>query len=128
MAFNESMSFRPRNGLSAQAYWEIRQWCDENDFTLSDVFNAVVVPLAYYIPNFTEFNEEKNIATVAFNVGELKIMHVWGSSGKSYVLLRDKKDSRKRAFTDEELQERIDYWKKRNEESPEPYDQILLDA
>jgi len=128
MAFNESMSFRPRNGLSAQAYWEIRQWCDENDFTLSDVFNAVVVPLAYYLHNFTEFNEEKNIATVAFNVGELKIMHVWGSSGKSYVLLRDKKDSRKRAFTDEELQERIDYWKKRNEESPEPYDQILLDA
>lgn len=120
------MSFRPRNGLSAQAYWEIRQWCDKNGFTPSDVFNAVVVPLSYYLHNFTEFNEENNIAKVAFNVGDLMIMHVWGSGGKSYPRLKDKTDARKKAFTEEELQERIAYWQKRNEEHPEPYDKILL--
>lgn len=126
MAYNETLTFRPRNGLSAQAYWEIRQWCDKNGFTFSDVFNALLVPTAYYLNHFCEFNDEKNIATIAFNVGDLKVMHVWGSGGKSYPLLRDKVDSRKRAFSDEELQERVDYWKKRNEERTEPYDAILL--
>lgn len=127
MAYNETLSFRPRNGLSAQAFWEVRQWCDMNGFTFSDVFNAVLVPLAYYLHNFCEIDADKNMAKVAFNVGDLKILHVWGSGGKSYPLLKDKTDSRKTAFTSEELADRIAYWKNRNAEKVEPYDAILLE-
>lgn len=125
--YNETISFRPRNGLSAQAYWEIRQWCDINGFTFSDVFNSVLIPLAYYLNNFCELDEEKNLATIAFNVGDLKICHVWGSGGKMYPLLKDKVDARKRAFTADELETRIAFWKKINAEKVEPYDAILLE-
>lgn len=120
------MTFRPRNGMSAQAFWEIRQWCDMNGFTFSDVFNSVLVPLSYYLNNFCELDEEKNMAKVAFNVGDLKILHVWGSGGKSYPLLKNKLDTRKMAFTPEEIEARIEYWKNRNAENPEPYDEILM--
>jgi len=123
--YNEPITFRPRNGLSAEAYWEVRHWCDKNGFAFSDVFNAVIVPLAYYLNNFCQIDEARSIATVALNVGDLKIAHVWG--GKCYPLMKDKTDSRKVAFTLDELQERIDYWKKRNAEDREPYDLILAE-
>lgn len=123
--YNESITLRPRNGLAAEAYWEIRHWCDANGFTFSDVFNSFIVPLSYYLNNFCKIDVEKSIATVALNVGDLKIAHVWG--GRCYPLLKDKVDSRKTSFTLEELQERVDYWKERNKNHVEPYDLILTE-
>lgn len=123
--YNESITLRPRNGLAAEAYWEIRYWCDKNGFTFSDVFNSMIVPLAYYLNNFCEIDHDRSIAKVALNIGDLQIAHVWG--GKCYPLQKDKVDNRKVAFTLEELQERIEYWKKRNKEHREEYDLILTE-
>ncbi len=119
------MSFRPRNGLSAECYWRIRKWCADNGFAASDVFNAVIIPLSYYLDSHCEVSPEKSMAVVELNVGKLPILHVFG--GKCYPLLSDKADRIKRAYTSEELQERIDYWAKRNAEEPEIYDQLLKD-
>lgn len=121
--YNETLTLRPRNGLSAEAYWEIRLWCDTHGFTFSDVYNALLVPVNYYLNNFCQIDKEKSIATVALNIGDLKIAHVWG--GKCYPLSKYKNDSRRPAFTLEELKERIDYWKKRNAEHKEEYDIII---
>jgi hypothetical protein len=121
--FTETLSFRPRNGLSAECYWRIRKWCDDNGFAASDVFNSVIIPLSYYLENFTKVEPEKSMATVELNVGRLPILHVFG--GKCYPLLQHKNDRHKRAYTSDELQERIDYWQKRNAEEPESYDQLL---
>jgi hypothetical protein len=124
--FTETTSFRPRNGLSAECYWRVRKWCSENGFAVSDVFNSVIIPLSYYLESHCLVEPEKSMATVELNVGKLPILHVFG--GKCYPLLEHKNDRVKRAYTLDELQERIDYWARRNAEEPEVYDQILKES
>ena len=119
----ETLSFRPRNGLSAECYWKVRRWCAENGFAVSDIFNAVVIPLSYYLENYCKVEPEKSMATVELNVGKLPILHVFG--GKCYPLLEHKNDPNKRAYSLEEIQEKIDYWEARNAETPEIYDELL---
>lgn len=121
----DTISFRPRNGLSALCYWKVRLWCHDNGFAVSDVFNSVIIPLSYYLENFCEIEPEKSMATVELNIGKLPILHVFG--GKSYPLLQYKNDGAKKALTREEIIERISYWEKRNEDEPEGYDRFLRD-
>lgn len=125
MAYTDTMSFRPRNGLSALCYWKIRLWCHDNGFAASDVFNSVIIPLSYYLENFCKVEPEKSMATVELNIGKLPILHVFG--GKCYPLLQHKNDSSKHAYTREELVERIEYWTRKHAEEPEGYDALLND-
>jgi len=122
--FTEHTTFRPRNGKSAEAYWRIRAWCEENGFSFSDVLNALMLPVAYYLENFCEVDRTKNKATVMLNVGPLEILHVF--QGKMYPLASASTDSTKDTLQLEDMRKRIDHWKKRNAERPQQYDLILF--
>jgi hypothetical protein len=121
--FTEHTTFRPRNGKSAEAYWRIRYWCEENGFSFSDVLNALMLPVAYYLENFCEVDRSKNKATVMLNVGPLEILHVF--QGKMYPLASASTDATKDSLQLEDMQKRIEHWKARNAERPQQYDLIL---
>lgn len=121
--FTEPTTFRPRNGLSAEAYWRVRAWCEKNGFSLSDVLNAVIVPLAYYLENHCQIDLAKSKATVILNVGELDILHVF--QGKCYPLMSSTTTT-KDTLSLENMRERITHWKQRNAERPESYDLMIL--
>jgi len=122
--YTEPTTFRPRNGRSVEAYWRIRAWCEKNGFSFSDVLNALLVPVAYYLENFSEIDPARNTAKVMLNVGELEIPHVF--QGKMYPLASATSSANKENLALEDMQLRIDHWKKRNAERPEHYDLILL--
>lgn len=120
--FTEHTTFRPRNGLSAEAYWRVRAWCEKNGFNFSDVLNAVIVPLAYYLENFCTVDIERSKATVILNVGELEILHVF--KGKCYPLASTVEREGQDNQTLKTIQERLAHWRKKNENSSEYYDLI----
>jgi hypothetical protein len=122
--FTEATTFRPRNGVSAESYWRIRAWCEKNGFTLSDVLNAILVPVAYYLENHCKVDTQRSKATVDLNVGPVDILHVF--NGKCYPLASAKPNENKNTLTLEDIQVRIDYWKQRNASNPTHYDLLLL--
>src|SRR6266403_1326349 len=105
---SEIISFRPRNGMPVEAYWRIRRWCVMNGFNFSDVLNAVIIPLAYYLENFCEIDHHSSVATVEMNIGELPIYHV---RNDSILKLED-------AAPLEEIDAHIVEWKERNSKMP----------
>lgn len=119
--FTEATTFRPRNGASAEAYWRVRQWCEVNGFTLSDVLNSVFIPLAYYLENFSVVDHDRNRATVHLNVGSVDILHVF--NGKCYPLNSQRA---KESFSLEQINDRIAHWQKQNKNNPQHYDLLLL--
>lgn len=121
--FTEHSTFRPRNGISAEAYWRIREWCEKNGFNFSDVLNAVIVPLAYYLENYCEVDLEKSKATVILNAGEVEINHIL--HGRCYPLASSVTRSRD-TFTLKNIQDRVAHWKERNKSFQQPYDHVLL--
>lgn len=121
--FTEPTTFRPRNGLSAEAYWRVREWCEKNGFSLSDVLNAVIIPLAYYLENHCIVDSERSMAKVILNVGELDILHVF--NGKCYPLISSTESTTKDTLSLENMRTRIEHWKKRNSERPESYDLVI---
>jgi len=123
--FTEGITFRPRNGLSAECYWRIRKWCDDNGFSLSDVLNALMPPVAYYLENHCTIDEKRQMAMVELNVGELPIYHCMG--GKVYPLRKDTQGNRS-VIDSEKIQEAIGYWKLRNDHQPNVLDLQLLNA
>lgn len=125
LMFTEATTIRPRNGASAESYWRIRYWCEKNGFTLSDVINAVMVPLAYYLENHCQVEKKRNMATVELNAGFVDILHVFG--GKCYPLATSQL-SNKPSLTLPDIQKRIDYWKEQNKHHPTTYDLLLLNT
>lgn len=121
--FTEPTTFRPRNGLSAEAYWRVRAWCEKEGFSLSDVLNAVIVPLAYYLENHCIVDKIRSKAVVILNIGELDILHVF--QGKCYPLVSST-ETTKDTLSLENMRTRIEHWKKRNTERPEQYDLMIL--
>lgn len=122
MAF-DATTFRPRNGLSAECYWRVREWCEKNGFTFSDVLNAIIVPLAYYLENHCVVDRKRNMATVVLNVGELPILHVF--NGKVYPLATQK--GGEDTLTLAAIREKVAEWEERNRERPTLYDLLLKD-
>lgn len=122
--FTEPTTFRPRNGLSAEAYWRVRAWCEKNGFSWSDVLNALLVPVAYYLENHCIVEPEKSKATVILNVGELEILHVF--KGKCYPLASSLSNDYKESLTLQHMLDRIEHWKEANAARPEEYDLMLL--
>lgn len=122
--FTEPTTFRPRNGLSAEAYWRVRAWCEKNGFSLSDVLNAIIVPVAYYLENHCEVDKLRSKASVIMNIGELDILHVF--NGKCYPLASNSTDGNKDTLSLDDMQDRIAHWKKRNAERPMAYDLMIL--
>lgn len=117
--FTEPTAFRPRNGAPAQAYWEIREWCSKNGFSMSDVLNAIVIPLAYYLNNHCRIDTQKSMAVVELNIGNLPIFHVF--NGGLYPL-RSKVDSTKDHPDLEEIQRRVAHWREQNRVHPNRID------
>src|SRR5476649_451186 len=105
--YTESSTFRPRNGIPAEAYWRVRKWCEMEGFSFSDVFNAVIVPLAYYLENHCMIFPAQGRAEVILNVGKMEILHVF--NGKMYPLLKDT-NTTKDVITLQQIQDRIDHW------------------
>lgn len=126
MAYTNGITFRPRNGLPAEAYWKIRRWCDDNGFSMSDVWNAIIVPLAYYLENHTMIDEEHQCAWVECNIGHLPIYHVL-SNGRVFPLRRDTSGNRE-IIEREEIDRALAYWKEQNASHPTVADLQLLDA
>lgn len=124
--FTEGITFRPRNGLPAECYWRIRAWCDEYGFSMSDVLNAVVVPLAYYLENHCYIDPVQQNAVVELNVGPLAIHHVL-ANGRVFPLRKDTTGNRN-IIEREKIDEAIAYWKQMNEHHPTIADIQLLDA
>lgn len=124
--FTEGITVRPRNGLPAECYWRIRAWCDENGFSMSDVFNAFIIPLAYYLENHCIIDEKQQRAVVELNIGHLPIYHVL-ANGRVFPLRRDTSGNRGIMERDR-IEKAIAYWKAENEHSPTTADLILLDA
>jgi|SRR6516164_6739982 hypothetical protein len=122
---NDVTTFRPRNGLSAECYWRVRSWCETNGFTLSDVLNAIIIPLAYYLENFSTLHREQNKATVELNIGPVDILRVW--NGKCYPL-RSATKGADLTLSLEEIQEKVAYWKERNKTNPQYTDLLLLNS
>lgn len=121
--FTEPTTFRPRNGLSVEAYWRIRAWCKKNGFNFSDVLNAVIIPIAYYLENHCKIDKLRSKATVTLDIGDLDILHVF--QGKCYPLASDSADGKKDGPSLEDMQKRIAHWKARNKERPQHYDLML---
>jgi hypothetical protein len=117
-------TFRPRNGACAESYWRIRYWCEDNGFTMSDVLNAVLIPLAYHLEHFCKVDRSRNMATVDLTVGEVIILHVFG--GKCYPLRSTLQSDKKHNLTLDDIKAKIQEWKQRNAENPAEYDRILL--
>jgi hypothetical protein len=126
MAYTNGITFRPRNGLPAESYWKIRRWCDNYGFSMSDVMNAVIVPLAYYLENHCSIDEEHQRALVELNVGHLPIYHVL-SNGRVFPLRRDTTGNRE-VIERTEIDEALAYWKEQNASHPTIADLQLLDA
>lgn len=125
-SYTEATTFRPRNGLPAECYWRVRAWCEKNGFSLSDVLNSVLVPLAYHLENYCEIVPDKNMATVSLNIGDLDILHVFG--GKSYPLASSVTKVNKNTLTLEEIEKRIAYWSDQNKTTPDYNDLLLLNS
>lgn len=124
--FTDATTIRPRNGLSAECYWRIRHWCEKNGFSFSDVINAVMVPIAYYLENYATIDRKKSMATVEMNMGPVDILHVF--QGKCYPLATETASDDKHAITLEQIEERITHWKKINASTPTTYDLLLLNT
>jgi hypothetical protein len=122
----EATTFRPRNGLPAECYWRIREWCERNGFTLSDVLNAIIVPTAYYLENHCKVDAPRSMATVDLNCGPVDILHVF--NGKCYPLQSQTTHENKNTLTLEDIQEKVDYWAVRNRSTPTHTDLLLLDT
>lgn len=116
----DTTTFRPRNGKSAEAYWRIRVWCENNGFTFSDVLNALMLPVAYYLENNCVVDAARNKADVILNIGKLEILHV--VNGKCYPLASTLPEGNKSVLTLEAMQKRVDEWKQKNSERPTEYD------
>jgi hypothetical protein len=123
--YTDATTFRPRNGLSAECYWRIRRWCADNGFAFSDVLNALMPPVAYYLENHCAIDHDRNVATVILNVGELPIYHVL--NGRLYPL-RNEVGGARNVLETEKIQEAIAYWKDRNTKRPSLIDLQLLDG
>lgn len=121
----DTTTFRPRNGLSAEGYWRIRAWCQKNGFSFSDVLNALMYPVAYYLENHCEVDKQRNMAKVILNVGTLSIPHVFG--GKMYPLATEQSGDRE-TVTQEIIQEKVALWMERNKEKPTLYDKIHAES
>jgi hypothetical protein len=126
MAFTEGITFRPRNGLPAESYWKVRRWCDDHGFSMSDVMNAVMVPLAYYLENHCMIDEAQQRAVVEMNVGHLPIYHVL-SNGRVFPLRRDTSGDRN-IIERERIDAAVKFWEEQNAEHPTIADLQLLDA
>jgi hypothetical protein len=118
----DATTFRPRNGLAAESYWRVRHWCESQGFTFSDVLNALIVPIAYYLENHCQIDTQKSTATIELNAGFVDILHV--RDGKCYPLATTVFGCPSISLVD--IQEKIDYWKERNKTTPESYDLLLL--
>lgn len=125
LTLSDVTSFRPRNGTPAQAYWEIRRWCLEHEFSFSDVLNALMVPLSFYLYNHCEVEKEKSYAILDLTVGEIPILHVFG--GKLYPP-RHSVDGTKNHPDLKQVNEKIQYWQERNETEPDHIDNFLRDV
>jgi hypothetical protein len=108
----ETITFRPRNGLCAQAYWQIRYWCQEQGFSFSDIFNAILPAYSYYLHNHCQVDKEKQKATVELNIGSIDIHHI--INGKCYPLISETNVFDKKVLSLEEIQHRINYWLEQN--------------
>jgi|SRR6187399_2255142 len=122
----DATTFRPRNGLSAESYWRVREWCERNGFTLSDVLNAVIIPLAYYLNSHCHVDPDKSMATVTLNIGELPILHVL--NGRMYPLATQKGGVEKNVLQLTDIQAKVKEWEERNAEFPADYDEYLKRA
>lgn len=116
----DTTTFRPRNGKSAEAYWRIRVWCERNGFTFSDVLNALMHPVAYYLENNCVVEPIRSRAVAIMNIGELEILHV--VNGKCYPLASSLPEGNKSVLTLEDMQARVAEWKEKNAERPTEYD------
>lgn len=119
-AVAEQTTFRPRNGISAECYWRIRVWCEENGFSLSDVLNAIMPPVAYYLENHCQIDAVKSKADVIMNFGKVEILHV--HNGKCYPLATT---NQKDAISLDTMRNKVEEWKQRNIERPTQYDLLL---
>lgn len=119
---SDATTFRPRNGKSSECFWRIRMWCAKNGFAFSDVLNAIMVPLAYYLENHCMVDTKRSMATIELNAGFVDILHV--IDGRCYPLASQV--SNRPSVSMEEIQEKIDFWKQRNAATPASYDLLLL--
>ncbi len=124
MTFSEVTTFRARNGACAESYWRIRYWCEENGFTFSDVMNAIMMPVAYYLENYCVIDKQRSMATVEMNMGFVDILHVF--NGKCYPLATETASDDKHAITLQDIQKKIDHWHERNKSTPDHLDILLL--
>jgi hypothetical protein len=122
--FTDATTFRPRNGLPAECYWRIRHWCDTNGFAFSDVLNALMAPVAYYLENHCVIDHDRQMAKVILNIGELPIYHVL--NGRLYPLRREL--DAKNTLQVAKIEKALEYWKERNATQPCLADLQLLDS
>jgi hypothetical protein len=121
MSLTDATTFRPRNGVSAESYWRVRYWCERHGFTLSDVLNALFVPIAYYLENHCTIDHSRNMATVELNAGFVNILHVF--NGKCYPIASL---TSRPSISLSDIQAKIDYWHEQNKSTPTTYDLLLL--
>jgi hypothetical protein len=97
-------------------------WCAKNGFGFSDVLNAMVVPIAYYLENHCMVDKQRNMAIVELNAGFIDILHVF--DGKCYPLASSV--SNRPSVSMQQIQEKIDFWKEKNRTTPATHDLLLL--
>jgi len=121
----ETITVRPRNGLCAEAFWRIRHWCQKEGFSFSDIINSVLPALSYYLHNHCTIDKARNMATVDLNIGPVEILHV--INGRLYPLVTEI-NTDKKVLSLEEIQERVSYWYKQNQQCLSHTDLILLNS
>lgn len=72
MADNLTITFRPRDDQHA-SYMVISDWCRENDYPISAVFNSYIDAIAYGLCHFAFVDQESGILYIKSDFGDVPV-------------------------------------------------------
>lgn len=72
MATNTTITFRPRDDQHA-SYETIVDWCKENDYPVSAIFNAYVDAIAYSLTHFCFIDPETGVLYIKSDFGDVPV-------------------------------------------------------
>lgn len=84
--FADVLHWRPTLGAATDGYWALRRWCEDNNYNISELFNALIPVIAYYALNFTVDTGEEDkygkVLGIHLNAGTIPIKRPQTRTGR----------------------------------------------
>lgn len=85
--YSDILHWRPTKGSAEDGYWHLRYWCEQNDYNIGELFNALAPVIAYYALNFTVDTNTKDrhgkpIMAIILSAGTIPIPRTTGKTGR----------------------------------------------